>query len=61
MESPAFLITIDTEGDDIWGRHATVTTENARYLPRFQDLCRKHGFKPTYLTNYEMAVDSRYQ
>ena len=61
MESPAFLITIDTEGDNIWGRHATVTTENARYLPRFQDLCRKHGFKPTYLTNYEMAVDSRYQ
>ena len=51
MESPAFLITIDTEGDDIWGSHANVTTENARYLPRFQDLCRKHGFKPTYLTN----------
>ena len=61
MASPAFLITIDTEGDDIWGRHATVTTENARFLPRFQNLCRDHGFKPTYLTNYEMAIDPRYQ
>ena len=61
MSKPAFLITIDTEGDDIWGRHATVTTENSRFLPRFQALCAKHGFKPTYLTNYEMVVDPRYQ
>ena len=58
---PAFVITIDTEGDDIWGRHSTVTTENTRFLPRFQDLCAKHGFRPTYLTNHEMAVDPRYQ
>ena len=35
MESPAFLITIDTEGDDIWGRHATVTTENVPLPPTF--------------------------
>lgn len=61
MSNPAFLITIDTEGDDIWERHATVTTENARFLTRFQSLCRDHGFLPTYLTNYEMAVDPRYQ
>jgi hypothetical protein len=32
-----------------------VTTENARYLPRFQSLCERHGLKPTWLTNYEMA------
>lgn len=61
MSRPAFVITIDTEGDDIWGRHSTVTTENARFLPRFQALCAKHGFRPTYLTNHEMAVDPRYQ
>lgn len=55
--NPAFLITIDTEGDNIWGdRSHTVGTRNSAYLPRFQALCEKYGFKPTYLTNYEMAV-----
>ena len=61
MAIPKFVVTIDAEGDDIWARHATVTTENARYLPRFQNLCRDHGFKPTYLTNHDMAVDPRFQ
>lgn len=37
-----------------------VTTENARYLPRFQALCEKYGLKPTYLTNYEMAACERF-
>jgi hypothetical protein len=27
------------------------------FLPRFQFLCESFGFKPTYLTNYEMAQD----
>jgi hypothetical protein len=31
--------------------------ENTGYLPRFQDLCERYGFKPTWLTNYEMAMD----
>lgn len=53
--APAFLISIDTEGDDIWSVPEEVTTENARYLPRFQSLCERHGLKPTWLTNYEMA------
>lgn len=55
-----FLISIDTEGDNLWkwDRKSPITTENAKYLPRFQDLCNKYGFKPTYLTNYEMAMDS---
>jgi hypothetical protein len=57
---PAFLITIDTEGDDIWSNPTQVTTENARYLPRFQALCEKYGLKPTYLTNYEMASSDRF-
>lgn len=52
---PRFLITIDTEGDDIWGRRRPVETRNAAFLPRFQALCDKHGLPPTYLTNYEMA------
>lgn len=55
--TPAFLITIDTEGDDLWGRPRQVSTRNAAYLPRFAELCEEFGFKPTWLTNYEMAMD----
>lgn len=54
-----FLISIDTEGDDFfhWSPGDKITTNNAKYVPRFQELCEKYGFKPTYLTNYEMACD----
>lgn len=54
-ESPAFLITIDTEGDNLWSRPREVTTENARFLPRFQELCERWGLKPTYLVDYDMG------
>lgn len=54
---PAFLITIDTEGDNQWARPSEITTRNARFLPRFQKLCERHGLKPTYLTNHEMACE----
>jgi hypothetical protein len=56
----SFLITIDTEGDNLWG-NGTLTTRNAAFLPRFQNLCEKFGFKPCYLTNHEMALDRLYQ
>jgi len=54
-ETP-FIITIDTEGDDLWARPREITTRNAEYLPRFQSLCERFRFKPVYLTNYEMAM-----
>jgi len=54
-ERPAFLITIDTEGDNAWSRPQRITTENSRFLPRFQSLCERYSLKPTYLTNHEMA------
>lgn len=57
----ALLITIDTEGDRLWSRPTTVETRNAEYLPRFQSLCERYGFKPTYLTNYEMAQCPAFQ
>jgi hypothetical protein len=57
VQKPAFLITIDTEGDNLWQKNDSITTENAKYLPRFQAVCEKYGFKPVYLTNYEMAID----
>jgi hypothetical protein len=60
MTKPAFIITIDTEGDNLWQNHRHIHTENARFLPRFQTLCEQYGFKPVWLTNYEMAVDPVY-
>lgn len=56
MPETPFLITIDTEGDDLWARPREIATDNARYLPRFQRLCDRFGFKPVYLTNHEMAT-----
>lgn len=56
-----FIITIDTEGDNIWHRVTTphgmreIAVENAKYIERFQLLCEKYHFIPTYLVNYEMA------
>ena len=54
----SFIITIDTEGDNLWAYHKgdLVKTENASYIPRFQELCNKYGFKPVWLTNYEMVM-----
>jgi hypothetical protein len=60
MTKPAFLITIDTEGDNLWQAPFPITTKNSLFLARFQQLCEKYQFKPTWLTNYEMAMDSRY-
>lgn len=54
---PKFLVTVDAEGDDLWSKPKTVTVRNAQFLPRFQALCERYGFYPTYLTNYEMGID----
>lgn len=57
-----FIITIDTEGDNLWAWKPgdPITTENVLYLQRFQNLANKYGFKPVYLSNYEMLNDSRF-
>lgn len=60
-EKPSFLITIDVEGDNLWSSPKKITTENAKNLPRFQNLCEKYGFKPTYLPNYEMVISPIFQ
>lgn len=61
MRKP-FLISVDTEGDGLWWWRPgdPIRTENAKYLDRFQRLCECYGFKPTYLTNWEMAEDPIY-
>ena len=51
----AFVVTIDTEGDDLWSRPREIGTRNAAFLPRFQALCEDFGFAPTWLVNHEMA------
>jgi hypothetical protein len=58
---PCFLITIDTEGDDLWGAPRTITTRNSRFLARFQALCEEYGQRPTWLTDYEMAICPDFQ
>ena len=57
-----FIITVDTEGDNLWDYHDgdEVKTENTLAIPRFQELCEQYGFKPVYLTNYEMICDDRF-
>lgn len=61
MKKKYFIITIDTEGDNIWKRVTTssgireIKVENAKYIERFQTLCEKYQYKPTYLVNYEMV------
>jgi hypothetical protein len=60
VHPPAFLITVDTEGDNLWSRPAEITTKNARFLPRFQSLCEKYNFRPTWLVNFEMAECSEF-
>ena len=56
-----FLITVDTEGDNLWDLNSDhISTENSLFIPRFQQLCEKYGFIPTYFTNFEMANDERW-
>lgn len=57
--SDAFIVTIDTEGDNLWDwkKGTPITTENAKFTHRFQELCEEYNIKPVYLTNYEMAQD----
>lgn len=56
----SFIITIDTESDNQWISNSRLSTENAKYIPRFQQLCEKYRFKPVYLTDYSMANDDYY-
>ncbi|MFL6582797.1 MAG: deacetylase [Burkholderiales bacterium] len=60
MRETPFIITIDTEGDNLWGRPRDICTRNTEFLPRFQSLCERFRFKPVYLTNYEMAISDAY-
>lgn len=57
-----FIITIDTEGDNLWHwkQGDEITTRNVAFLERFQKLCAEYGFKPVWLSNWEMINDSHF-
>jgi hypothetical protein len=55
------LLTIDTEGDNLWKKPARETSKNGAFIPRFQALCDKYDFKPTYLCDYVIAHDKTFQ
>ena len=56
QRTPAFIVTIDAEGDDLWSNPESVTTRNAAFVSRFQTLCERYQLRPTWLTNHEMAT-----
>lgn len=58
----SFIITVDTEGDNLWEYKDgdPLGVKNSEYIPRFQSLCEKYGFKPVYLTNYEMVQSEQF-
>lgn len=59
-KSKYFMITIDTEGDNLWEwkEGMPLETRNTDFLPRFQNLCNKYDFIPTWFCNWEMVNDS---
>ncbi len=52
-----FILTVDTEPDNEWGRPALneMTTRNAGEIRRFQELCMDFGIRPVYLIDYKMS------
>ena len=55
-----FIITIDTEEDNQWNFDKEATTENVKFLPRFQELAEKYDYKPVWLTTYGMAQNNEF-
>ena len=53
-----FIITVDTEADNQW-KAKDLKLDNIDYLPRFQSLCEKYEFKPTYLLSYEVVASNK--
>jgi len=56
LNSPLFIVTVDTESDDAWYKPEVIKLENMKEIPRFQDLCEKYDIIPTYLLSYECAT-----
>ncbi len=62
MKKKPFIITIDTEGDNLWqgANNSQVTTKNVNFLYRFQDMANEYGLKPTWLSDWEIICDESF-
>ncbi len=53
------IVTVDTEADNQWEMGRPLRLENLRFLPAFQELCRRFDIRPTYLITMEVAEDAQ--
>jgi hypothetical protein len=51
------VVTVDTEADGQWQPGLPLTTANVAAWSPFQEVCRRHGARPTYLITSEIAED----
>ncbi|HEY5388484.1 MAG TPA: hypothetical protein VIL79_11350 [Thermoleophilia bacterium] len=51
------VVTVDTEADGQWDHGRHLATANVAAWPPFQELCRRHAVRPTYLITSEIAED----
>jgi hypothetical protein len=56
-----FIITVDTEADNEWAKPKISTLKNLEYIPRFQELCERYSFKPTYLSIFDVVESSYFK
>lgn len=59
---PSLIVTVDTEEEGLWsGRFRTRenTVKNIAGVPRFQEVCRRYGVRPTYLVDTPVVDDDR--
>lgn len=60
--TPGLVVTIDTEEEGLWGgefRAQGNTVLNTAGIPRFQELCDRHGVLPSYLVDTPVVEDDR--
>jgi hypothetical protein len=59
---PRLVVTVDTEEEGLWGgqyRSMGHTVDNIQHVPRFQEICDRHGVKPTYLVTAPVVANDR--
>lgn len=59
---PRLLVTVDTEEEGLWGgqyRPTGNTVQNIAGVPRFQEVCERHGVRPVYLATAPVIDDDR--
>jgi hypothetical protein len=59
---PRLVVTVDTEEEGLWGgqcRPTGNTVDNIQHVPRFQEICDRHGVRPTYLVTAPVVTDDR--